>query len=300
MRPGARVPYAEGVIDFPSDELRGAFGLGVAGNFAGHLEQAGEAADFVGVTAASQEAPKGIFPWYLPGDGGFLGVFPLSSADLVKPPGDGPVNLQIEPEVGLVCTVGYDARGRVRSIAPTALGAFNDCSIRRPGAAKISHKKNWGPDSKGLADRLFAVSDLGPAGPTGAYRLASFLRRDGDSHEYGIDSPLVGYSYYGARLLDWMVERLRNQAGPAGSPLEPVGDYLERAGAPATAVIGIGATRYTPLGASTYLEAGDESIVVVYDGVLTTPEGVRDAVARCEEDGLPGASVLRQAVRPGA
>ena len=42
-------------------------GLGVAGNFAGHLEQAGESADFVDVVVADQNAPKGIFPFYLPG-----------------------------------------------------------------------------------------------------------------------------------------------------------------------------------------------------------------------------------------
>lgn len=285
------------MIEIPSDDLRAAFGLGVAGNFAGHLEQAGEAADFVGVAAPPGEAPKGVFPWYVPGDEGFLGVFPLSSGELVMPAGDGPVNLQIEPEVGLVCTVGYDAEGRVASLAPTALGAFNDCSIRRPGAVKISHKKNWGADSKGLAARLFAVSDLDPEGPTASFRLASFLRRGGEAHEYGIDSPLIGYSYYGARLLDWIAGCLRDQAGGDGSPLEPVGEYLRDAGNPATAVIGIGATRYTALGESTYLDLGDESVVVVYDGARTTPDGVRDAVGAGDEDGLPAASVLRQVVR---
>jgi len=46
-----------------------AIGFGVAGNFTGHLEQAGEASDFVGVEAAAG-APKGVFPFYVPrGDG---------------------------------------------------------------------------------------------------------------------------------------------------------------------------------------------------------------------------------------
>ena len=56
------------------DDLRRAFGIGVAGNFAGHLEQAGEAADFADVEADSPEAPKGIFPFYAPGSDSFLGV----------------------------------------------------------------------------------------------------------------------------------------------------------------------------------------------------------------------------------
>ena len=285
------------MIDLPLEELREAAGFGVAGNFAGHLEQAGEAADFAAVAAGSHEAPRGIFPWYLPGRDDFLGVFPLACDRLSCPaPAGGPVNLQIEPEVGLVCAVGYGPDGRPRTIAPAALGAFNDCSIRRPGAAKISHKKNWGADSKGLAARLFAVSDLGPRGPAAGFRLASFLRRDGAAHEYGVDSPLAGYSYYGARLLDWIVERLRNQAGADDTPLEPVGDLLVAAGRPRAAVIGIGATRYTPFGESTYLEPGDESVVIVYDAAVTPPEGVRAAVRDGREDALEAASVLRQAV----
>lgn len=283
-------------MEIDPEDLRAAFGLGVAGNFAGHLEQAGEAADFVGVPAASADAPKGIFPWYAPGDAGFLGVFPISADRLVKPSGDGPVNLQIEPEVALVCRVGYGPDGRVAGLDPTAFGAFNDCSIRRPGAAKISHKKNWGCDSKGLARRLLSISDLDPEGVTATFRLASFLRRGGRSRDYGVDSPLVGYSYYGDRLIDWIIERLHNQRGAADSPLEAVGDILATSGRPDTLVIGIGATRYTSFGESTYLDAGDESIVVVYDGALTTPAQVRDAVARGDEQAIPAASVLRQVV----
>ena len=65
------------MIDIDLDELRGWFGFGVAGNFAGHLEQAGEAGDFTTVDSQAG-APKGIFPWYAPGNDGFLGEFPLS------------------------------------------------------------------------------------------------------------------------------------------------------------------------------------------------------------------------------
>lgn len=285
------------MVELDLDDLRDAFGFGVAGNFAGHLEQAGEAGDFADVTPASPEAPKGIFPWYVPGDPGFLGTFPLSHDRLVRPEAsDGPVNLQIEPEVGLVCTVAYAPDGGVEALVPRALGAFDDCSIRRPGAPKISHKKNWGADSKGVARRLFAIGDLDPAGPTATFRLASFLRRDGATEDYGIDSPLPGYSYYGERLLEWMAERLRAQTGSPDTPLEPVGEYLAAAGRPATVLVGIGATRYTPLGEGTYLEPGDEAIVVVYDAAASPPDAVRAAVAAGDEATLPAASVLCQRV----
>lgn len=284
------------MIDLDLAALRSAAGIGVAGNFAGHLEQAGEAADFVGVAAAPQ-APKGIFPWYLPDDPGFLGAFPLSHGRLALPAAvDGPVNLQIEPEVGVLCTIAYDAAGRVSGLAPRAIGAFDDCSIRRPGAPKISFKKNWGPDSKGVAARLFPIGDLSPEGPTRTMRLASFLRRGDEVHAYGVDSPLVGYSFYGARLLDWTAERLREQRGGEGTPLEDVGAALAERGRPATALIGIGATRYTALGERTYLEAGDAAIVVLYDAARIAPEGVAEAVAAGQEDDLRDASVLRQMV----
>ncbi len=288
-RPAATVDVALG-------DLRDAFGLGVAGNFAGHLQQAGEAADFVNVVTEG-EAPKGLFPFYAPGSPTFLGAFPLSH-DVIERPGE--ADLQLEPEVGLLCGVDYDADGAVHVLAPRALGAFNDCSIRRPGAAKISEKKNWGAGSKGVAPRFFPAADLDPAGPTATLRLASFLRRDGVLHAYGVDSPLPGYSYYGAQLLDWMADRLRHQTDAPGTPLEDMGALLAAAGRPGVVLVGIGATRYTPFGETTYLAEGDEAVVVVYDGARLSPEGLEQAVAQGDQAGLAGASVLRQAVVPTA
>jgi hypothetical protein len=283
------------VIDVALDVLRQAAGLGVAGNFAGHLEQAGEAADFANVVPTAAEAPKGMFPWYVPGRDGQLGVFPVTH-DLLELPDQPGVDLQIEPEVGLVARLGYDDAGRVAHIAPEAVVAWNDCSIRREGARKISDKKNWGPASKGVAARGFAVRDIDPAGGLAGLRIASFMRRAGEVHEYGVDSPAAGYSYAGSTLIDWMIDRLREQAGADDTPLEPVGDYLAAAGCPDRALIGIGATRYTPFGESTYLVAGDESIVVVYDEQASSPARVRDAVRAGEEDSLDRASLLVQRV----
>jgi hypothetical protein len=183
----------------------------------------------------------------------------------VLPNSDQPLNLQIEPEVGLACRVVWDG-DTVARLDPFALGAFNDCSIRRPGAAKISHKNNWGMSSKGVAPRFFDIGDLTPDGPTATLRLVCFLRdRDGHEHAYGVDSPLLGYSYYGEVLLDWVVERLANQKDSADTPLEDVGALMAAAGRPAHVLIGIGATRYTELGESTFLQPGDEAIVRVYD-----------------------------------
>jgi hypothetical protein len=266
------------VIDLDLDELRSWFGFGVAGNFAGHLEQAGEAADFVNVTSEGV-APKGIFPWYAPGNDSFLGEFPLSQDAIVLPQSDEPLNLQIEPEVGLACRVVW-AGDTVASLEPFALGAFNDCSIRRPGAPKISHKKNWGSASKGVAREFFDISDLTPDGPTATLRLVCRLRAaDGQLHDYGVDSPLLGYSYYGEVLLDWIVERLANQKGSAETPLEDVGALMVASGHPEHVLIGIGATRYTPLGESTFLQPGDEAIVRVYDTESSAYSELRQKVS---------------------
>jgi len=252
------------VIDIGLDDMRNWFGFGVAGNFAGHLEQAGEDADFVNVSSEGS-APKGIFPWYAPGTDSFLSEFPLSTDAVVLPnQTDGPLNLQIEPEVGLACQVVWDG-DTVVTLRPFALGAFNDCSIRRPGAPKISHKKNWGPASKGVAPTFFEIGDLTPDGPTAKLRLVCYLHSDGEEHAYGVDSPLIGYSYYGEVLLDWIVERLANQKGSPDTPLEDVGALMVASGHPENVLIGIGATRYTPLGESTFLKPGDRAIVRVYD-----------------------------------
>lgn len=79
--------------------------FGVAGNFTGHLEQAGEARDFVAVKVTDAKAPKAIFPTYIPGHGGpaFLNVFPFDEDKIIFPAGE--EKLQIEPECAIVCEV---------------------------------------------------------------------------------------------------------------------------------------------------------------------------------------------------
>jgi len=277
-------------------ELQSWFGVGVAGNFAGHLEQAGEAGDFVDVEAAAS-APKGLFPFYAPGLDSFLSVFPLSHDTIALPPDpEAAASLQAEPEVGLACKAYYGENGLVEALVPFAFGACNDCSVRLPGATKISEKKNWGACSKGVAERFLPIGAAGLEQATASFRLACFLRRDGELHAYGIDSPLTGYSYYGDRLLGWIVDRLCNQQGSPGTPLEPISDYLSTCGRPAEALIAIGATRYTPFGESTYLEPGDESIVVVYDATEIAPEDIVMALDSRDEATSTATSVLIQRV----
>lgn len=273
-------------------DLTRCFGLGVAGNFAGHLEQAGEAGDFAGVDAAA-EAPKGVFPWYVPGDAGFLGEFPISDSELILPESDEPLNLQIEPEAGVICSLEY-AEGSVVRVVPEIIAAFNDSSIRRPGARRISEKKNWGACSKGFAAGGFAISEIERGGATSGLRIASFLRRDGTSHKYGIDSPVAGYSYYGEQLLGWIADRLYGQAD--AGPLEDVGAMIENCGRPERVLVGIGATRYTQFGESNFLRPGDESVIVLYESDAHSADEVAAAVGAGSEAELAAASALTQRV----
>jgi hypothetical protein len=277
-------------------DLRDTFGFGVAGNFAGHLEQAGEATDFVNV-AAEPERPKGIFPWYVPGSDTFLGAFPLSSDTLTVPdPAVAPGNIQVEPELAVAFDVSHDGAGNIVSLQPRWVAAFDDCSLRRPNARRISEKKNWGAGSKGLAARGWAIGDLDPAGAVASLRLACFLRRGEETHAYGVDSAIPTYTLFGDGLIEWLVDRLRHQRGAEDTPLEDVGALLDASGA-SRVVVGVGATRYEPYGETTFVEAGDEAIVVVYDSDVHTPADVATFVAERRDEELTSASVLRRVAR---
>ena len=61
-------------------------GLGVAGNFTGHLDQAGESGGFSNTKAGEEDAPKGLFPFYVPAKTGkCTEVYPYSSHTISYP-----------------------------------------------------------------------------------------------------------------------------------------------------------------------------------------------------------------------
>lgn len=277
-------------------ELEKAIGLGVAGNFAGHLKQAGEAADFAHLRITDESAPKGIFPFYLPGAPEHrLGLFPVSHDRIVLPEGGG--NVQIEPEVALICDLVYEGK-KVSAVVPRRFAAYNDCSIRRPGARKISEKKNWGISTKGLSRDWIDIDRFARGGVMDSYRIASYLYRDGRLHTYGIDSPVLGYGYFYEGLQRWLVEKLNSQQDEG--PLECIGDLLALAQWPRWAVISAGATRYTEFGETNFLVPGDESIVVVYDGVRQDHRDIEAMLTGGGRTGpADGISVLRQKVAGG-
>lgn len=156
-------------------ELKNTACFGVAGNFTGHLEQAGEAADFVSV-AAAENAPKAVFPTYIPGACGtvpsFLGVFPFDSLEIRFLEGEKKV--QIEPECAVVFRAHWNG-DVIESLVPLCFGASNDCSIRKEGAKKISLKKNWGLRARDFRLRSFRLTFFLPAEFLTATGLQVFL-----------------------------------------------------------------------------------------------------------------------------
>lgn len=266
-------------------------GFGIAGNFALHLEQAGESEDFKEVVTDDPNGPKGMFPFYIPNREDYLGVYPLSPDTIILPKEE--CNVQIEPEVALICEITYDSHGHVAHIIPKQFGAYNDCSLRKEGVPKISLKKNWGPSSKGLSSTLFEIDRFENGGVMDRYRIASFLKRDGMTMRYGEDVELKGYSYFYEKLTQWMVRQINTQEDIG--PLESIGEYLKNAQLPTQAIVSIGATRYTHFGETTFLKEGDEIIVVVYDNNLYCGNPILMMVNRGELN-VPGVSALIQKV----
>lgn len=238
-------------------------GLGIAGNFALHLDQAGEAVEFKDIITADEAAPKGMFPFYLPASCSakkFLTTYPLSHNTIKLPTSD--VNVQAEPEVGLTCELNY-TDGILSSIIPTHFGAYNDCSIRVAGASKISDKKNWNEASKGISDTLIKIDKFCEGGVMDNYSICSFLKRDGGLKAYGEDVELTGYSYFHEKLLSWMLNQINTQKD--FGPLEELSKYIKECNNPKKAIISIGATRYTPYGEKTFLKKDDEIIIALYN-----------------------------------
>ena len=249
--------------------------FGVAGNFTGHLEQAGEAVDFANVKTAEQNAPKAIFPTYIPLKSidkkdkikneelakvpENLLKFPFDQDKIIFPQNE--ENIQVEPECALIFETTWDNQ-KLKSLKPICFGASNDCSIRKPGAKKISQKKNWGKSSKGLSNNLIDVDTFEQGSILDNYNIVSFIKRNNEIFEYGEDSAIKDYSYIYEKLINWLIEKINNQQDEG--PAEKIYDYLVQSDFPSKIMISIGATRYTEFGEKNYLQKGDKSYIIIY------------------------------------
>ena len=255
--------------------------FGIAGNFTGHLEQAGEAADFKNVKTLEQNAPKAIFPTFLPKKSSnltsdasvipeFLTIFPFDPKRIIFPKGE--EKLQIEPECAIIFNATWED-DTLASLTPVSFGASNDCSIRKQGAKKISEKKNWGSCTKGFSENQITADGFEKGCKLDDYRIASFLIRNGEVYDYGENSAVRDYSYIYKKLTDWMLDKFNHQQNEG--PAEDIHSYLVAAGCPQQIMVSIGATRYTDWGESNFLQNGDKAVVVVYPESKYTTEDIK-------------------------
>lgn len=266
-------------------------GLGVAGNFANHLEQAGEASDFMNIASDEEGAPKGLFPFYIPKDNTFLGRYCIDNEKIILPK-DTKFKAQAEPEIGLECDVVYE-NGKVKALIPKFFMAFNDASIRNDSnATKLSQKKNFSTASKGYGFKL-PIDKFEKGGICDNYSLTSFLVCNGKAHQYGDNAELTSYSYFYKQLIDWTVNKLNTQEDRA--ILENMHSIISRADYPSKILIAIGATSYTEFAETRFLREGDEVCIVAYNHNLYSNEKIKDLI----EQGvlsLKEASIVRQKV----
>ena len=243
------------------DDLKDYLGFAVAGNFANHLGEAGEADEFSVIKTDEKNAPKGMFPFYIKGHKSFLGTYPICD-EIVLTHGREDENLQVEAEVALICDFVYE-NGKVVDLIPTHFSAFNDCSIRVTNGEKLSTKKNWGEKTKGISQDIIKIDDFSQKGVLSKYHITSFVKRDGIVHDYGTTSAVKSYCYFFEKLRVWMIDKLNNQEDCG--PLEELTQFMTNAKDAKGILIAAGATAYTEFGKHNFLKKGDEIFVYVYN-----------------------------------
>ncbi len=243
------------------DDLKDYLGFAVAGNFANHLGEAGEADEFSVIKTDEKNAPKGMFPFYIKGHKSFLGTYPICD-EIVLTHGREDENLQVEAEVALICDFVYE-NGKVVDLIPTHFSAFNDCSIRVTNGEKLSTKKNWGENTKGISQDIIKIDDFSQKGVLSKYHITSFVKRDGIVHDYGTTSAVKSYCYFFEKLRVWMIDKLNNQEDCG--PLEELTQFMTNAKDAKGILIAAGATAYADFGKKNFVQKGDEIFVYVYD-----------------------------------
>ena len=243
------------------EDLKDYLGFAVAGNFANHLGEAGEADEFSVIKTEEKNAPKGMFPFYIKDHSGFLGTYPICD-EIILTHGREAENLQVEAEVALICDFVYE-NGKIIDLVPKYFSAFNDCSIRVNNGEKLSTKKNWGENTKGISQEIIKIDDFTEKGILNKYHITSFIKRDGIVHDYGMTSSVKSYSYFFEKLRIWMIDKLNSQDDCG--PLEELTQFMTNAKDAKGILIAAGATAYTDFGKKNFLKKGDEIFVYVYN-----------------------------------
>jgi hypothetical protein len=274
-----------------ANNLEDYLGFAVAGNFAGHLGEAGEADEFSVIQTEEKNAPKGLFPFYIKGHDSFLGTYPISN-DVISTHNREEDKLQAEPELALICDFVHE-NGKVIDIIPKYFSAFNDCSLRIQDGNKLSTKKNWGINTKGISEDFIEIDNFSETGILSKYHLSSFIKRDGKLHNYGTISAVKTYSYFFMQLKDWMINKFNTQEDCG--PLEELGQFMKNAKDAKGMIIAAGATAYADFGKKNFLKKGDELFIYVYNARVYSHQNIINNIDSNEK--LLECSRLHQVVK---
>ncbi len=296
------------------EEFKNHIGLGIAGNFANHLAQAGEARDFAGIESESENAPKGIFPFYVPDSKNFLVRYCVDNECVLLPNDDASnlesqnvatknlasynTSVQAEAEVALECEIGYDENHLVNKIVPKFFMAFNDASVRNDkNATKLSQKKNFSLGSKGYGEPKILIDTFSENGICQNYSIVSFITSDGVCEPYGELSALSSYSYFYENLIRWIIKTLNTQQEVA--VLENLREILKKANYPTKALIAVGATRYVDKNECRMLRKGDVVHTIVFNHNKYSEQEIEQIAKHdLQASALRGEiSILRQVVQ---
>ena len=253
-----------------ANDLKDYLGFAVAGNFANHLGEAGEADEFSVIETKEKDAPKGMFPFYIKGHDSFLGTYPICD-EVILTHGREDDKLQAEPEVALICDFVYENE-KVIDIIPRYFSAFNDCSLRFQDGNKLSTKKNWGINTKGISTDFIEIDNFSETGILSKYHLSSFIKRDGKIHNYGTISAVKSYSYFFIQLKDWMINKFNTQEDCG--PLEELSQFMKNAKDAKGMLIAAGATAYSEFGKRNFLKKGDELFIYVYNARVYSHQNI--------------------------
>lgn len=263
------------------------FGIGVAGNSAGHLQQTGEGGALPGLSNADE--PQAIFPFYAPGaTEQYLSINPYS-AEIVSLPQAVSASVQMEPEVALIAKVTYEG-GAVRNLAAESITLLNDVTYRNLNAAKLAQKKNWGSASKGVARKTLPISGFSDSDGLGRYRYCSFHATRGVWQLCCNDVSLSDYSLCYEPLICWLVNQINTQQ--EAGPLHSIKNLLRQSNYPERMIISLGSSRYTDYGEQHRLLKGDQVCAVLYDATVHCFSEIQSAIVKGNFDALNRKHVL--------
>ena len=217
--------------------------IGVIGNYFGHLSSA--------ENVHESEVPSGIF------------VIDHNKSSLTNGsntfyPAQGS-KVDIEPEFVIQYTIQYQDN-QVVKVIPHRITVGNDVTIRSlEGATKISTRKSWGENSKGIHPTWWELDELESLN---TLSLVSYIERDGKHHMATQPLKIDQMKLFGDALSTWMVEAINGQQ--EHGMFDQILPVLAKHGYPEELILYTGAPNYTDWGQENFLQPGDVMHIIGY------------------------------------